>query len=79
LGEIVSGFFLTVDEVVELTARKNYMCQCRQLKMQGIPFTQDAAGRPKVVREVLTYQSQKITAHASPNAAALVKLTRGKH
>lgn len=41
----VDSAWLTPEEVVELTARKRYSCQCRVLAEMGIPFLPNAIGR----------------------------------
>ena len=45
--------FLTRDEVVELTGRKQRQKQVEQLVVMQIPFTLDAFRRPKVLRRAI--------------------------
>lgn len=43
--------FLTRDEIVQLTDRKNHNLQCAVLQEMGIPFRQNpVSGVPKVLR-----------------------------
>lgn len=45
--------FLTRDEVVELTGRKQRQKQVEQLVVMQIPFILDAFRRPKVLRKAI--------------------------
>ena len=42
--------FLTDEQLVKLTGRKFKTKQCEQLKVMGIPFRANAAGKPIVCR-----------------------------
>lgn len=49
----MSELWLPPEEVEELTARKKWAAQCRQLARMGIPFKPNAVGRPLVERAVV--------------------------
>lgn len=51
--------FLTREETVQLTGRKQPKKQVETLKKNGIPFFINAAGYPVVSRSVLEGKSQK--------------------
>lgn len=42
--------FLSDEQVIKLTGRKTKKLQCEHLKRLGIPFHQNAAGKPVVCR-----------------------------
>jgi len=46
----MSELWLTPDEVRELTDKKRWTAQCRQLARMGVEFEPNAVGRPLVLR-----------------------------
>lgn len=65
--------FLTEEELRELTGAKNKSLQIEQLCIQGIPYTVNRTGHPRVMREVLVslYIGNKRVRHNQPNFEAL--------
>lgn len=67
--------FLTPEEIVDLTDRRNPRHQSRWLAERGYPFEISASGRPKVLRSEiesrLSSTERKKTRKAEPNWEAL--------
>ena len=55
----MTNTFLTREEIIELTSRKQPKKQAETLRKNGIPFFTNAAGYPVVSRSVLEGKPQK--------------------
>jgi hypothetical protein len=69
----MSDLWLEPAEVVELTAKKRWAAQCRELAAMGVPFMPNAVGRPLVERAAVCKATAKPKAKRGPNWDALRK------
>jgi hypothetical protein len=68
----MSDAWLTPEEIHELTALKRWSAQCRALARMGIPFRQNAVGRPLVERDaVLKKEPSKSAKQWEPDWSSL--------
>lgn len=70
----MGDLWLTPSEVEQLTNRKRWTAQCRELAKMGVPFTPNAAGRPLVEQAAVIKATAKPRAKRGPNWDAI----RGK-
>ena len=66
--------WLSAEGVEELTGRKRWTAQCRQLALMGIPFRPNAVGRPLVERSAVLSSPAPAKRKPEPNWSAI----RGK-
>lgn len=59
MEDITHLTFLTEDEIIFLIVRKRASLHAAQLEKQRIPFKLNAAGKPVVLREILTTAKPK--------------------
>ncbi|MCC5811352.1 MAG: DUF4224 domain-containing protein [Ectothiorhodospiraceae bacterium] len=73
------ALFLNADELQELTARKRPSAQIRWLDSNGVRYTRDAEGRPKVLRAHIDKMLGGTTRRSKtqPNSEALQRFLDG--
>lgn len=73
----MNAYFLTRDEIVDLTGYKNPKDQVRHLESLRVPYLTDRFGRPKVVRTSLEANSSTSRIEPMPDMVALRLLESG--
>ncbi|RFA31314.1 hypothetical protein CAI21_01410 [Alkalilimnicola ehrlichii] len=74
------SLFLSDDELYQLTARKRQSAQIRWLERNGVKFTLNAEGRPRILRSHIekVLGGDARPTRTQPNVKALMDFTHGK-